>query len=132
MKNQFYKYVKQNVAGIPCSVYLDFSFNHFVAEGTLITHLLTKYSLELINFEQKSDFRCFPSNIKEEQSISEDTVYHFTVNNQLYLEYEAYNSNVLETNKSLVRNVLVYSSKTNQKELISFLEYISEYIKNNQ
>ncbi len=132
MKNQFYKLVKQNVAGIPCSGYLDFSFNHFVVEENLMVDIISKYSLELVNFEQKSDFRCFPTTIREEQSISENTIYHFTINNQLYLEYETYTSNILKGDKSLIKSMLVYSSKTNQKELISFLEYISEYIKNNQ
>ena len=132
MKNEFYEYVRGKIAGIPSSGYFDFSLNYFVLEEDFMNYINEKYTLTLINFEQDSRYFCFPPAIRDEQKISDTIIYHYKVNNQLYLEYKTFNVNTIESDKYIILDMIAYSSDANQKELISFLEYISEYIKNNK
>ena len=132
MKNEFYKYVKNKIQSIPCSGYFDFSLNHFVLEESFVNHINEKYLLTPINFQQNSIYFCFPPTIRDEQKIEDTIIYNFKVNNQLYFEYKAFNTNTIESDKYCILNLVAYSSETNQKELVSFLEYIGEYIKNNK
>ena len=132
-KTEFYKYVLSNVKTIPfSSVCFDFSKNSLVLEEDFISHINKKYALEIINFEQKSEFFCFPLSIREEQKILDTITYGCKVDNQLYLQYKSVNANTTESDKYVVVDMIAYSNPTNKKELISFLQYITEYIKNKQ
>lgn len=130
MKKDFYKYIKKIIKTIPCSGYFDLSDNYFILEDEFLSFINEKYSTTLINFQQESKYKCYPETIRDEQIVSDTIIYHFKLNNQLYLEYKSYNKNTIESDKYIMIYLSVYSSEINQKELISFLEYMDLYIKN--
>ena len=130
MGGEFYDFVKENIKGLPCSGSFDFSFNTYVKEEDFITYINKVYPLTLINFEQDSTYHCFPPT---KQRIEDRLTYHYKINNQIYFEYCTFNPDTsTEVDEYRVLNMVAFSSVTNQIELEVFLEYISEYIKNNK
>jgi len=132
MKNEFYKYVKEKIKSIPCSGYFDLSNNHMMLEKDFLLHINKEYIVTLINFQQKSKYYYFPLSVKKEQIITDIITYYFKVNNQMYFEYKSTNKNTTKSDKYHIINMIAYSSESNHKELILFLEYISNYIKINK
>lgn len=136
MKDRFYKYVKNEVKKIPNSAYLFVSILK-VKEEDFLSHISKKYNLELINFCQQEEFGLCDSDYQDKRlPISKDTVirdtitYHYKVNNQLYLEYIVISDDLNKNHPYIVESLTVYSNEINQGELISFVQYISEYVKN--
>lgn len=129
MKNSFYKYVKNEIKKIPNSAFFDVSALD-ISEDDFIDYIRKMYSVDLINFDKKtlSGKQNFDGSIIVE--IEDTMTYHCKLNNQLYLEYVFVNKDIKNDFPYLLRSISVYSSTTNEKELISFIEYISEYIKN--
>jgi hypothetical protein len=91
--------------------------------------------MDLINFEKSSDYNYSSHKLRESEDnkvlgICDKITYHFKINNILYLEYKVINTNLLKSNDYTLVDLIIYSSLTNQKDLILFLEYISDYVNN--
>jgi hypothetical protein len=93
--------------------------------------------MDIINFEKNSDYKLvditqpgdpFNKNHDYKKEIYDVITYHFKINSLLYLEYKVVNTNLLKSNEYTLMDMTVYSSLTNQKELILFLQYISDYV----
>jgi len=132
MKNKFYKYVKK-LTNFPCSSYFQLSKLN-INEDQLVAHINLKYKMDIINFEKNSDYKLVDNNApvgtstEYRKEIYDVITYHFKINSLLYLEYKVVNTNLLKSNDYTLIDMTVYSSLTNQKELILFLQYISDYV----
>lgn len=132
MNNVFYDYVN-NLTNIPCSGYLDLN-NMDIEEEEFISHIIFKYKMDMINFEKESHYEYkkeIDGSINKNVLVIKDNIkYHFKINNILYLEYNVTNKDCLDSDGYMLIDIIVYSGLTNHKELILFLGYIDEYIKN--
>jgi hypothetical protein len=136
MKDKFYKYVKNETKKIPNSAFLYISILK-VNEEDFLSCISEKYHLELINFCQDSEFGLCDSDCQDKRMpISKDKVlrdtitYHYKINNQLFLEYIVISDDLNKNHPYIVENLTVYSNDINKNELISFIQYVGDYVKN--
>jgi hypothetical protein len=135
MKDKFYKYVKNEIGRIPNSAYLFISILG-IKEDDFLEHINKKYHLQLINFCQHEEFcRCEKDHSDKREPIygtiiRDEITYHFKIDNMLYLEYIVVSEDLNKNYPYIVEKLTVYSNEVNKNELISFIEYVGDYVKN--
>jgi hypothetical protein len=131
MKEEFYNYVKNEIKRIPNSSSVCL-YPIVLKENEFLSHIDGRFHLELINFNQDLSYESVSwTPDSNESKVLRDTItYHYKVNNQLYLEYNVICNDLKENYPYILQDMIIYSNDINKDELISFIEYINDYLKN--